>query len=256
MSAHVIAVVNQKGGVGKSTTTVNLSMALSILNKKVLVIDTDGQCNTTDSYGIDNVDGIATLYDLLFEKRTEPEECIQKLANCHIIAGDTQLNRSEQLFPMDGNRFSLLKRKCEALREKYDYILIDTNPSLGSMMINVLSFADKVIIPIEPNRYALKGISDLTDTIESVKGMNPNIKIEGFLLTKYDGREQLSNQYREGLPETAKNMGTKMFNAVIRKCADLSKAQGESKTIFEYNAKSSGAEDYLELAKEIISKGE
>lgn len=252
MSAQVIAIVNQKGGVGKTSTAVNLSRALRVLGNKVLLIDTDGQCNSTDSYGIDSVDGMATLYDLLFEKGTDVNECIQKMELCHIIPGDTQLNRSEQLFPMDGNRFTLLRQKCECLREQYDYILLDTNPSLGSMMINVLTFVDKVIIPIEPNRYALKGISDLCSTIESVKGMNPNIKIEGFLLVKYDAREKLSKDYKEGLPEVAKNMNTKMFNAMIRKSTAISKAQGEMKTVFEYDGNSTGAEDYLSLAHEIM----
>lgn len=251
----VIAILNQKGGVGKTTTSISLAEALKNAGKSVLLIDTDEQCNSTDSYGITDVDGMPTLYDALFGDK-DVAECIIKTNVTDIVPSDPLLACSEQKFPVDGTRFTVLRNKCKKLKDMYDYIIVDTNPSLGSKMVNVLTFADKVIIPLECSRYALKGMDSLITNYESVKEMNPTIKIAGLLVVKYSSNEKLCKQFDKELSNYAESIGTRVFNTKIRKCIALANAQAEFKTICNYDKRSTGAEDYKNLALEIMGEGE
>lgn len=156
---RVIAVANQKGGIGKTTTAVNIAFDLAEMGKKVLLIDTDGQCNSTDTCRA-KVDGTATLYDLLFEQE-KPEECIQHMEKLDIIASDKLLKNPETKFPDDATRLFTMRDACEDIREQYDFIIIDTPPTLGCMLSNALTFADEVVIPVTCDRYGMEGISDL-----------------------------------------------------------------------------------------------
>lgn len=251
--SRVIAVANQKGGIGKTTTTVNIAYDLAAMGKKVLLIDTDGQCNSTDTCRA-QVEGVATLYDLLFEHEAV-EECIQHLMPLDVIASDGLLKNPENKFTDDAGRLFRMRDACETIRENYDFIIIDTPPSLGCMLSNALTFADEIIIPVTCDRYGMQGIDDLYKTIFATKRYtNPSLKVAGVLLNKYKERTTLCKEISTALPKMLQMFDTTVFDVKIRECEDCKKAQSARMSVQEYAPNSTTAQDYRKLCEEIISR--
>ena len=249
----VITISNQKGGVGKTTTSVNLSAALAALEKKILLIDFDPQANTTSSIGIDvNVDS-KTIYDFL-DNNSLSGECIyhSKLAYLDVIPSHIDLVGIEiESVNMIGREY-LLKNSISKIKIKYDYIIIDCPPSLGLLTINALSAADSVIIPIQCEYLALEGLGKLLNTIKSIQKIhNNNLSIEGLLLTMYDTRLNLSNQVKK---EVKIHFNEMVFKTIIHRNVKLGEATSFGKSIIDYDVSSKGADNYLNLAQELISK--
>lgn len=251
--SRVIAVANQKGGIGKTTTAVNVAYDLAMMGKKVLLIDTDGQCNSTDTCRA-VVEDTATLYDLLFEKE-KAEECVQHMDKLDMIASDKLLKNPEKRFPDDATKLFTLRDACEDIRDSYDFIIIDTPPSLGCMLSNALTFADEILIPVTCDRYGMEGIQDLYITINATKKYtNRNLRVTGVLLNKYKERTTLCREISSGLPEVLKMFDTTVFDTRIRECEDCRKAQSARMCVQEYNPNCTTAQDYWQLCKEIIER--
>lgn len=248
---RVIAVANQKGGIGKTTTAVNIAFDLADMGNKVLLMDTDGQCNATDTSRA-SIDGVATLYDLLFEK--EPAAaCIQHMDKLDVIASDGLLRNVETRFANDAGRLFAMRDACEGIRDAYDFIIVDTPPSLGCMLSNVLTFADEVIIPVTCDRYGMQGIQDLYETITAArKYTNSSLKVTGVLLNKYKERTTLCREISSALPETLAMFDTKVFDTKIRECEDCKKAPAARKFLQEYNPHCTSAQDFLSVCEEIV----
>lgn len=250
---RVIAVANQKGGVGKTTTAVNMAFNFAEMGKSVLMIDTDGQCNSTDTCRA-QVEGRATLYDLLFEQES-PEECIQHMEKLDVIASDKLLKNPETKFPDDATRLFTMRNACEKLREQYDFIIIDTPPTLGCMLSNALTFADEVIIPVTCDRFGMEGISDLYVTINATrKYTNGNLRVTGVLLNKYKERTTLCREISSVLPNVLDMFNTTVFETKVRECEDCKKAQAERMGIQEYSPKCTTARDYWNVCREVIRR--
>ncbi|MDR9457467.1 MAG: AAA family ATPase [Salegentibacter sp.] len=249
----IIAIANQKGGVGKTTTSVNLAASLGVLEKKVLLIDADPQANATSGLGIDVEEVEFGTYQLL-EHSISPEEAILQTSspNLDIIPAHIDLVAIEIELVDQENRESMLKKAITPLKEKYDYILIDCAPSLGLLTLNALTAADSVVIPIQCEYFALEGLGKLLNTIKSVQKIHNNkLDIEGLLLTMYDSRLRLSNQVVE---EVQKHFGEMVFDTIIQRNVRLSEAPSYGESIINYDAGSKGASNYLSLAHEIIKK--
>jgi len=249
----IIAIANQKGGVGKTTTSVNLAASLGVLEKKVLLIDADPQANATSGLGIDVESVQLGTYQLL-EHSTEAQAAIMATSspNLDIIPSHIDLVAIEIELVDQESREYMLKKAIKSLKSKYDYILIDCAPSLGLLTLNALTASDAVIIPIQCEYFALEGLGKLLNTIKSVQKIhNPKLDIEGLLLTMYDSRLRLSNQVVE---EVKKHFDEMVFKTIIQRNVRLSEAPSYGESIISYDAGSKGANNYLSLAQELIEK--
>lgn len=249
----IIAIANQKGGVGKTTTTVNLAASLGVLEKSVLLIDADPQANATSGLGIE-VDEVSRGSYQLLEHTTPAEETIVSTnsPNVDLIPAHIDLVAIEIELVDKDDRESMLRRAIAGLRDRYDYILIDCAPSLGLLTLNALTAADSVIIPIQCEYFALEGLGKLLNTIKSVQRIhNPDLDIEGMLLTMYDSRLRLSNQVVE---EVRKHFGDMVFETIIQRNVRLGEAPSYGESIIKYDASSKGAANYLNMAHELLQK--
>jgi chromosome partitioning protein len=247
----IIAVVNQKGGVGKSTTAINLSAYLALYGKKILLVDIDPQGNSTSGLGIDKNTLEKCIYNVLIDG-IPMKEVLQKteIENLQVIPATIQLAGAEiEMVPKDRREY-IFKGAIGEIASEYDYVLIDCPPSLGLLTINALVGADSLIIPIQCEYYALEGVSQLLSTVQLVqKKLNPELEIEGVLLTMFDARTNLSIQVVE---EVKKYFRNKIYRAIIPRNVRLSEAPSYGKPIPIYDPKSKGAEVYEELAKELM----
>ena len=244
-----IAIINQKGGVGKTTTTINLAAALSRAGKSVLVIDLDPQANATSGLGLNKENISASMYDVLVKQLLVDDILVStKIDRLDILPAITTLAAAEQELVSVLSRESVLRQAIGSL--DYDFILIDCPPSLGLLTINALVASDSVLIPVQTEFYALEGLGLLMQTIQRVQmGLNPKLKLQGILLTMVDSRNALSGQVIE---EVRKHFGEYVFKTVIPRNVRLAEAPSFGKTIFEHDKWSKGARAYKSLAKEII----
>ncbi len=250
--ARIIAVVNQKGGVGKTTTTVNLSTALALNGPRVLLLDMDPQANATSAFGVDGNSQEKTLYEgLVLEDRLVDLVQPGPLPNLFLLPSAQRLIGAEIEMVGTAHREFVLKNKIAPLREDYEYILIDCPPSLGLLTINALTAADSVLIPVQCEYYALEGLSQLVNTIRLVqRGLNPNLTIEGLLLTMFDARLNLSHQVAE---EARKFFPGRVYQSVIPRNVRISEAPSFGKPVLLYDKDCVGSESYVNLAKEVLN---
>lgn len=248
-----IAIFNQKGGVGKTTTNINLAACLALKGRKILIIDIDPQGNTASGVGISKKDLELTTYELLIEDGFHPEEAILPTGtrNLDIIPASVQLAGAEVELVKLAGRDKRLKRAIELLKPKYDYMFIDCPPSLGLLTINSLTAVDSVLIPIQCEFYALEGVSQLMSTIDIVrKNSNPALEIQGVILSMFDGRTNLSIQVVE---EVKKYFKEKVYTTVIPRNVRLAEAPSHGMPVIQYDPKSTGARAYMEFADEFLS---
>lgn len=251
---RVIAVANQKGGVGKTTTSINLSVGLAKLGKKVLLIDIDPQGNTTSGVGINKSEIDKSVYDVLIDD-IALSKVIHKgnVENLFVAPTTISLAGAEIELVSIISRESRLKNAIQTVKDTYDFVIIDCPPSLGLLTLNALTASDGVLIPVQCEYYALEGLSQLLSTISLVqKHLNAQLEIEGVLLTMFDGRTNLSTQVAE---EVKKFFDNRVYKTIIPRSVRLSEAPSHGESIIEYDPKSKGAEVYLQFAKEVIQHG-
>ena len=249
----IISLANQKGGVGKTTTTVNLAASLAVMEKKVLIVDADPQANASSGLGLDIKKLKSSIYECLIDNiDVRTAICDTELENMKIIPSHIDLVGAEIEMLNLPDREKILKNVLNQVKEDFDYIFIDCSPSLGLITLNALTAADSVIIPVQCEYYALEGISKLLNTIKIVKSkLNPELEIEGFLLTMYDSRTRLNNQVME---EVKKHFEDMVFETIIYRNVKLSEAPSFGQSVILYDAESKGAQNYMQLAKELIDK--
>lgn len=251
--AKIISVANQKGGVGKTTTSINLSAALAETGKRVLLIDADPQANASSGLGIDIRDLNNTIYECLVNGVPAKDAIIDTMhENLKLLPAHIDLIGAEIEMLQIENREMLLKNLLKDISADFDYIIIDCSPSLGLITLNCLVASNEVLIPVQCEYFALEGISKLLNTIKIVKSkLNPSLQIGGFLLTMYDNRLRLANQVME---EVRKHFDKLVYNTVISRNVRLSEAPSHGMSVLQYDSQSKGAQNYRELAKEILSR--
>ena len=252
---RIIAVANQKGGVGKTTTSINLSSCLAALGKKVLSIDMDPQGNMTSGLGIDKNEVEYSVYDLILgEVEIEQVICKEAIENLDVLPSNINLSAAEiELIGVEDKEY-IIHNEVEKVRDNYDFVIIDCPPSLNTLTINAMTTADSILVPIQCEYYALEGLSQLIHTIELVKErLNPNLEIEGVVFTMYDARTNLSLQVVENVKD---NLNQTIYKTIIPRNIRLAEAPSHGLPIHLYDPKSAGAESYMLLAEEVINKGE
>ena len=250
--ARIIAVANQKGGVGKTTTAINLSASLAVLDKKILLIDTDPQGNATSGCGVDKKSQPLTLYNVFSQQNSLKETILEtEVKNLGIVPSTGDLVGAEIELIQYPEREFILKKALEEVSPDYDYIFIDCPPSLGLLTVNALVAAQTVLIPVQCEFYAMEGLTQLLKTIHLIhKSLNTTLEIEGLLLTMYDSRNNLCNQVVEDI---RKHFSEKVFTSTIPRNIALAEAPSHGKPVLLYNILSKGAQTYLEAAKELIT---
>ena len=249
----VIVIANQKGGVAKTTTSVNLAASLAEYKQKVLLIDLDPQGNASSGLGVEKNQIEYSIYDVLVNHVPIDKITIKLSQNLHIAPAKVELAGAELELVSVISRETRLKNALEEAREQYDYLIIDTPPSLGLLTLNALTAADSYLVPIQCEYYALEGVSQLLNTINLVqKNLNPKLQMEGILMTMYDNRTNLSNQVVDDVKEAFKD---KVFKTIIPRNVRLSEAPSFGQAIIDYDRRSKGAETYLALAKEVMKNG-
>lgn len=252
--AKIIAVANQKGGVGKTTTSVNLSACLAEFGKKVLLIDSDPQGNATSGYGVNKSDLEMTIYQVIIDGKNIQDAIVRTEYGIDLLPANIELAGAEVELVAAISRETRLKRAIDTVRENYDYIIIDCPPSLGLLTLNSLAAADTLLMPIQCEFYALEGVSQLMNTMELVQNnLNPSLDVEGVLLTMFDSRTKLSEQVAA---EVRNHFGDAVYHTMIPRTVRLSEAPSYGQPIIVYDKRSKGAEVYMELAKEVIEHDE